>query len=619
MSWLKQLAKTYDNAVGYLGDQNEKSPLLPIGHVVKENATISILIDSTGKFLDAKILEKENSRTIIPVTEASSARTSGSAPHPLADKLEYVAGDYVNLSGNAKKAKYFEEYNENLKAWNESSHSIPEIQAVYKYVSKGRVISDLIKAGIFHAGDDGMLLDTWKGDANAKPAIFKRVTKQADSFITWRVEIPQKNLTELQWCKKTWQSWTNYCSETLESKGICHITLKNQFLSSFHPKGILLSNPNAKLLSSNDLTNFTYRGRFHNSDQACQIGYNVSQKAHAALSWLIRRQGMSNSSQTVVVWSPENIEIINPLNDTFSLNDILGFEATEPENTFSAAQNFAKTFNKYISGYSQKISATNNIIIMVLDTITTRGRVSIKYYRELTASDYLYRVQAWHTNCCWRQNFSKKNKFIGAPSPDSIAKSAYGSRVDVKLLKATIERILPCIVDGMPFPKDIIRSCLNNAIKRTSMEAYEWNKIVGITCALYKYQNIERNYSMALETDRTSRDYLYGRLLAVAESIEGFALSSNGENRSTNAERLLQRFAEKPFSTWRTIELALAPYKQRLKVNKAGFLINREKLIGEIKNLFNADDFCDDSKLTGEFLLGYDCQRNDLYNNSNND
>jgi len=110
---------------------------------------------------------------------------------------------------------------------------------------------------------------------------------------------------------------------------------------------------------------------------------------------------------------------------------------------------------------------------------------------------------------------------------------------------------------------------------------------------------------MALEQTRTTRDYLYGRLLALADSLEGWALNEANESRQTNAARLMQRFAERPFSTWRTIELALTPYKARLggKSNK------RQWMIDEVMALFNPDDFTNDKPLSGEFLLGYHSQR----------
>jgi len=115
-----------------------------------------------------------------------------------------------------------------------------------------------------------------------------------------------------------------------------------------------------------------------------------------------------------------------------------------------------------------------------------------------------------------------------------------------------------------------------------------------------------------LEEERTSRDYLFGRLLAVAEHLEGRALYLAAETRETSAARLMQRFADHPCSTWRTIELSLAPYKTRLRARAPGFLVNMEKLIDGIVSAFDSQDFRDEARLSGEFLLGYHCQRQSL-------
>ena len=59
-----------------------------------------------------------------------------------------------------------------------------------------------------------------------------------------------------------------------------------------HAKGIVSIKGNAKLISSNDSSGFTYRGRFVNDKQAFSISYEASQKAHNALKWLIANQGV---------------------------------------------------------------------------------------------------------------------------------------------------------------------------------------------------------------------------------------------------------------------------------------------------------------------------------------
>jgi CRISPR-associated protein Csd1 len=117
---------------------------------------------------------------------------------------------------------------------------------------------------------------------------------------------------------------------------------------------------------------------------------------------------------------------------------------------------------------------------------------------------------------------------------------------------------------------------------------------------------------MDLEATRCSRDYLYGRLLALAERIESLALYVGGEKRDTTATKLMQRFSDRPASTWRTIELALAPAKSRLRAKRGGAMHELDKLHDEIVASFLGNDFMDNKALTNEFLLGYHCQRRAL-------
>lgn len=117
---------------------------------------------------------------------------------------------------------------------------------------------------------------------------------------------------------------------------------------------------------------------------------------------------------------------------------------------------------------------------------------------------------------------------------------------------------------------------------------------------------------MALERERKTRDYLYGRLLALAEHMESRALYVAGEKRETNAGKLMQRFAERPYSTWRTIETSLTPYKVRLRAKRSKFLHGVETEMDLVFKSFNPDDYISDKRLTGEFLLEFHCQRAEL-------
>ena len=113
---------------------------------------------------------------------------------------------------------------------------------------------------------------------------------------------------------------------------------------------------------------------------------------------------------------------------------------------------------------------------------------------------------------------------------------------------------------------------------------------------------------MSLDETRKTRDYLYGRLLAIADVLEERALFNAEKNRPTNASRYMQIFSQRPFRTWQQIHDLLTPYIMRLG-GKAYFYKN---LIAEVKGMFDPDDFIRDKPLTGEYLLGYYCQRQEL-------
>ena len=195
-----------------------------------------------------------------------------------------------------------------------------------------------------------------------------------------------------------------------------------------------------------------------------------------------------------------------------------------------------------------------------------------------------------------------------------MAQAAYGRRLDSKLEAATRERLLPCIVDAVAMPRELVESACRRVANRVGMDNWEWKKCLGIACAMFRGTHAAENFDMSLEHERASRDYLYGRLLAVADNIESFALDKFSESgRETNAARMMHRFSMHPYSTWTMLRARqLEPYISRLKVRAPGFIASREQLLGSIHALFDPAGFTSDAPLSGEFLLGYYCQREEL-------
>lgn len=621
MSWMEELYKTYKNCVGQEPPGAER--LIPIGHMTQQ-AHLEITIDNNGNFKKAKIVQKE--ATLLPVTEESAGRVGiKPPPHPLCDKVQYCAEDYSTTFGG-EKPSFFKEYEKQLSEWCESGYSHQKAKAVLAYIRQGRVVNDLVKEKILHVDAVGKLLTRWV-DASKSPEIFSFLTPKAgkkdqgDAFIRWNV-LETGNPCSAVWEDESLQkAWIEYEANANKVEGFCMVTGEKDVLALSHPKRIRYGGDGAKLISANDGSGYTFRGRFTDDtgQQACGISKDATQKAHNALQWLIKRQAYHNEDQVIVSWAVSGNLIPDPLGNSYSLfleNEDTFSSSNEADTVGDVGQSFALRLRKAIAGYRAQLDDTDNIVVMGLDSATP-GRMAITFYRELHGTEFLARLQSWHDQNAWPQIFSKEIHFVGAPSPQDIAEAAYGSRLDKKLRKSTVERLLPCIVDAQRIPRDLVESVFRRACNREGLKTWDWEKTLGIACALYRGFYNEKQYQMKLETERNTPDYLYGRLLAIADNIENYALKMAGEGRETTAARLMQRFADRPFSTWRTIELALTPYKARLHSSEktVGFLKNRELLLDEVMCSFCEGDFSkeNDRPLTCEFLLGYHCQRNSLF------
>ncbi|OBX79519.1 type I-C CRISPR-associated protein Cas8c/Csd1 [Moraxella atlantae] len=661
MSWLSRLYHTYEQ-VKDNADAQLHYALMPYYHV-KQNVQIIVTINDKGDFISARLARDTNGKlksqvTTIPATNDSATRTSSPVAHPLADKLQYVAKDFFAKSNNKKDV--FELYEKTLTDWCQSPFSHPKAQAVLAYTQKGTLTQDLIDIGIILADDTGHIV--YPQNASDYPdSILALLVKnggefdQGSAFVAWEVlnaDMAQGDIT-------TWKddslftAWQEYYASFDSKEGFCHVTGEHKALASKHPNRVLKSASNAKLISANDMEGFTFRGRFTDEKetittqgyQAVNISAEVTEKSHAALAWLLTSQGHEESGQAVVAWAIDGSKIPQPFEkigkeeavedmwadfDSEEFADIDESKAVE-EQPLKLQQykdiggQFAHSLKKTMQGYRRKLSDNEQISVISLDSATP-GRMAVTYYYEAIPDDYLTAIADWYDNFAWYAFYfdketNQKRLTIQAPTPYQIAVSAYGSRVSDAVKKQVVSQVLPVIVEGhyRQIPKTLMDLCVKRACNPLGLENWEWEQNLSVACSLYRgYHNRlkndkKRSYTVGLQENYTSRDYLYGRLLAIAEDIESLALYVAGENRVTTAQRYMQQFANRPFSTWRNIELALDPYMKRLKNNRPDYLFNKQNLLNDVMSKFDINDFNSNTPLSGEFLLGYHCQKMAFY------
>lgn len=630
----------YKTIKGKKGDEQIPLILLPVFHTTV-TAQITVTIDGDGKFLNAEAVEKGDNLTIIPVTEKSLSRTMNPEPHPLCDNLKYLAGDYMMYYRQGKKLKDYSEhyrlYIESLCRWNESPFTHRKVDAIYAYLTQRSLMKDLLSKDIVKLDDDGKLLEGEKIQNIA----------QEDAFVRFQVEGMLDSgagiLEDMsgQYCSECWldktlqETYIRYYSSIIPEKALCYLTGKREAISYLQPKKIRNEGDGAKLISANDSDNYTFRGRFSDKTEAFAIGYETSQKMHNALKWIIRKQGYSWDGLCVVIWESG----MNPLPswnaDTDTVID--EYDMLQEKDEYYTQQDWdeddtqendtgevqASIFRSAMRGYGKRFGDMSRVVLLAFDAATT-GRLAMIENKSFESSRYLNNLAYWHESCEWQQVKYKdghKYEYMGMAGVSDIAEAVYGTEQNGRLTlnhkrmyAQVCKRLLPCISERREVPVDMVRQAVLKASSPVLYEKrYNWEAVLGIACALVKKERKERkkeDWNMALDKECKNRDYLYGRLLAVADRIERRTFDKEDDaGRETNADRLMNAFAQHPYQTWKIIEQRIHPYLKKLNLAERN---SYKKILDDICELFEMDSFMDNKRLEGVYLLGYHSQMNEM-------
>lgn len=567
--------------VGVYGEAEE--PLVPVSHQIAK-ADLEITLDSEGNLLDARQVDPKEATTIIPVTEQSAGRTGDTCcAHPLCDQLRFFSPRYP--------AKY-EAYLTQLHRWEGSPYSHPKLSAIAGYVEKGSILEDMSRLGLISLDEKGM------------------PTKEK-LLVRWRVEAGTEGNVAACWQDRTlFQAFIDYYAAGQKSDpAYCMVSGKNALPANQHPKKIINICANAKLISANDTSGFTYRGRFQTDAQAMTMSYEASQKIHSALHWLSANQGVAIGGRTFLCWNPQGIEIPKP-----QAAFLRGNTANQVKYS-----DYRKALSDTLRGWKETIPADAGAVIAAFDAATS-GRLALTYYSELPVSDFLERLHNWDAICCWnRDPFG-----IQAPSLYQIANCAFGTvrtsgnqtklESDDRILRQQVQRLLSCRVDKGKMPADIARAAAAKASNLQIMDTQLRETVLSTACAVlrkYYYDWDREEWNMSLEPEKKDISYQYGRLLAVFEKIEQDTYDKD-EQREPNAIRMQSVFAKRPRYASRILwEQMKKAYYPRLKPwNRVKY----DRLIGEIiEQISNLPQAEHEEALKDTYLFGYYLQKKALY------
>ena len=585
MGLINQLYQTYcameqKYAGNYLDGQE---PLVPISHQII-NAELEITLNEDGKFLSACAVDKENAAIIIPVTEQSSGRTGDtSCAHPLCDQIRFLTPQYPQK---------YEAYLTQLHRWENSPYTHPKLHAIARYVEKGTILTDLADLGLISLNKDGL------------PAKEKQV-------VCWRVENGKEDESSACWKdKKLFQAFIDYYASSKQEDAVfCMASGQYAAPAAQYPKKIINFCANAKLISANDTSGFTYRGRFTNDTQAMTMGYNASQMVHNALHWLAANQGVLIGGRTFLCWNPQGIDLPKPS---------ASFLRRSNERRFKYSD-YREALSQTLRGWRETIPADAGAVIAAFDAATS-GRLSLTYYSEMLASDFVERLHHWDDVCCW-EHFPFG---VEAPSIYQIVDCAFGTvrnsnnqcklETDDRIKRQYVQRLLCCRVDKQNMPADIVRAVAAKANNLQIMDSQLRETVLSTACAVIrKYHNdwYQEEWNMALEPEKKDISYQYGRLLAVFEKIERDTYEE-GEKREPNAIRMQSVFTKRPQHTSRIIweQLKKAYYPKISPASRVFY----DRLIGQIIEQISCCPRAEhEVSLKDSYLFGYYLQRSALY------
>lgn len=584
MGLLQKAVETYDSHQSLVGEYRDgKAVLAPVSHIVT-SANLEITLDVDGHFLNARAVDKSESKIVIPTTEASAGRTSAPCAHPLCEQIGYL------ISENKEKQEL---YISQLSQWEASQYSHPMLRPILEYVKGGTMVTDLLSAELIKLDSKGM-------------------PENEKLLVRWRVEGDEVNEC---WKDKTlFDAFIRYYAASSNSPStLCMVTGEKSTPAQQHPKGVVPINGNAKLISANDSSGFTYRGRFTQENQAVTVSYKASQKAHNALRWLVQEQGVNYGGRTFLCWNPQGKPLPQPTGRFASFQNPV-FEPSD----------YRDALKKTLEGMQTKLKPTDGVVIAAFDAATS-GRLAVTYYNELMGSDFLQRLYDWDASCCW------KDWRFGIQSPPlwQIVNFAFGTqqtekgitrmKTDERVMRQQIQRLIACRVDQAAMGADIEKALVNRASRLETYKDVREDLLV-TACAVirkYRYDRYKEEWEMALEPEKMDRSYQFGRLLAVMEKVERDTYE-NDEGREPNAIRMQSVFCQRPMYAANNLEKQLErAYFPRLRPSSRIWYKN---LIGQIMERISSFPQEEWNKpLEDSYLMGYYLQRSAFYTKKNND
>lgn len=582
---------------------------------------INLVITREGKLVEHNWVPK-GEVILFPVTEDSSARSSGVAPHPLVDNASYLLRD-----GSARSEAYLEQ----LEAWLAYEDN-DFVRIIRDFIKDGKALQNVFEGLKPEPIDEKIKKEDPEKAKRLEDDREKKINALRKIYFTFSIagykDLKNVGVSENIDLQKQFRAYVNHLNEDDpdRKKITCNLSGKSDYLCVKHQP--LMGT--ARLVSQITANGENYLGRFSEADQNIKIGMETSQKVHLMAKYLLSGENTRRwlgEQVNMVSWFSDDIcnesgiDVTKTIETSNKGLGILPKKRKESNVAPFIADEVTKNIVQSFTAGRSKFSDDANYYIAIFDKVSN-GRVAAKYFKTLSVSRLKENLVNWQKKYHWR-GYGKESKDTDfTPSPRRIVLAAYGTEREggLEISKKTFltnqyQSILAALVEGRDIPSNFERALAMNVRNRNRYDK-TWMEVKFCALAILKHKG---GFGEAmLNRENTDRSYLFGRLLAIFERIEASTFDRESD-RTTNAEKMWTSYTNHPATVMMRLRDLLKPYERKLQSDesKRGIYLKLKKDMTEVTNLL--DDHYDftnrevNRPLDYGFIFGYEGQMRDIF------
>jgi len=552
----------------------------------KENISFKIIItpqgtlqDRQNAITDLRIAEGKNVRPVrITVPKFDGKRTSGVKPYFLWDKTDYIIG---------------------LKNISTDSSSVAEQQTPQHHGEFIRLIDTVTKAyGKSHAAIEAIKIFCLD---NSNIGYLRKSQYWADflnSFVVFEVVgFGASTVFDIKEVVEIWKHFYKAQGQSdTDERGICLVTGNHDYISKIHPtvkKGVGGKNDIPFVSCNFDA------GESYNKDKNANSPISISAASSIAssLNFLLdnSKYSISIADTRTLFWAEQN----DRFEDYFG--EIFG---RRPDDSFSAdLKAFLESVRK--GRLPDEVSDSSRFFILGLSP--NAARISVRFWHVDTVESIARKVGLHFDHLQLIRERDNQHEY---PTLWQLLIETATQHKTENIPPLLAGPLLQSILKGSRYPENILSLLINRMRTDQGRNKLSYFRAAFIKAILNRNHNKE--LTMALDISRTTSPYLLGRLFAILEKVQED--SSGGNLNSTIKDRFFSSASTTPRAVFpRLLSLAQNHFK-KLKSDKHGLAVNREKLMGQVIDLLPpvlpATLKLEDQ---GEFAIGYYHQRQDFF------